>query len=67
MEDKKVTYGVVTSTAKLDKNQMTEKIYLVNESGEPVSLTNELPEFPDDNKVYNLQLEGGVLSWVEVV
>lgn len=67
MEDKKVTYGVVTSTAKLDKNQMTEKIYLVNESGEPVSLTNELPEFPDDNKVYNLQLEEGVLSWVEVV
>ena len=67
MEDKKVTYGVVTSTAKLDKNQMTEKIYLVNESGEPVSLTNELPEFPDDNKVYNLQLEEGVLSLVEVV
>lgn len=67
MEDKKVTYGVVTSTAKLDKNQMTEKIYLVNESGEPVSLTNELPEFPDDHKVYNLQLEENVLSWVEVV
>lgn len=97
MENQKTTQGVVASTGKMDPNQITEKIYLFDESGVPITPTQgdvvsggttgqvytkassndfdaewtslpapELPAFPQDAKVYTLQLENGSLSWVEV-